>query len=148
MRKTDRIYGMTTEMADAVTLRTEYLQSAIERLEKLQELEARYKSLTDRYGDSSVEIEVIIGSCCTVFGISRDELFGRRRTENVANARQIAMCLVRSKTRMSLKSIGQFFGGKNHGTVLHACRVVPDKCYNRSFLSKYEAVEGLVNLQL
>ncbi len=51
----------------------------------------------------------------------------RRRPENIAFPRQIAMYLSREMTEYSLSAIGEAFGGRDHGTVLHACRLVKDR---------------------
>ena len=51
----------------------------------------------------------------------------RRRPENIAFPRQIAMFLSRQMTVNSLSAIGEAFGGRDHGTVLHACKLVKDR---------------------
>jgi chromosomal replication initiator protein len=48
----------------------------------------------------------------------------KRRPENIAFPRQVAMYLAREMTECSLSAIGEAFGGRDHGTVLHACRLV------------------------
>ena len=57
-------------------------------------------------------------------GVPLDEIYGRGRTARLAHARHIAMWLVRKCTRLSLMEIGEHFGGRDHGTVIHACRNV------------------------
>jgi chromosomal replication initiator protein len=51
----------------------------------------------------------------------------KRRPENIAFPRQVAMYLSRHLTESSLNTIGEAFGGRDHGTVLHACRLVKDR---------------------
>jgi chromosomal replication initiator protein len=51
----------------------------------------------------------------------------KRRPENIAFPRQVAMYLARNLTESSLNMIGEAFGGRDHGTVLHACRLVKDR---------------------
>jgi chromosomal replication initiator protein len=51
----------------------------------------------------------------------------KRRPENIAFPRQIAMYLARTITGSALNTIGEHFGGRDHGTVLHACRIVKDR---------------------
>jgi chromosomal replication initiator protein len=59
---------------------------------------------------------------CRRLGIDPGELVSERRTAAVAWARQVAMYLARELTGASLPAIGSAFGGRNHATVLHACR--------------------------
>jgi len=54
------------------------------------------------------------------YGITRDQLKGKRRTNSVALPRQIAMYLMRRQTTLSLSEIGRFFD-RDHTTVIHAC---------------------------
>lgn len=55
------------------------------------------------------------------YGIKVTDLDSRRRSRNISFPRQIAMFLIRDLTELSLPKIGQFFGGKDHTTVMHAC---------------------------
>ena len=54
-------------------------------------------------------------------------MVSRRRPNNIAFPRQIAMYLSRQLTNLSLKEIGQAFGGRDHGTVIHACTTVENR---------------------
>src|SRR3954454_1477396 len=56
------------------------------------------------------------------FGISEDEMCSPSRKAEVAWPRQVAMYLARELTDASLPAIGKAFGGRNHATVLHACK--------------------------
>jgi chromosomal replication initiator protein len=59
---------------------------------------------------------------CAKFGISHDELVGLARSSRVAWPRQLAMYLSRELTDQSLPAIGRAFGGRDHTTVMYACR--------------------------
>jgi chromosomal replication initiator protein len=59
---------------------------------------------------------------CVEFGVSRDTLLSAERTARVAWARHVAMYLAREHTDHTLPAIGRAFGGRNHSTVLHACK--------------------------
>jgi chromosomal replication initiator protein len=61
-------------------------------------------------------------AACAQFGISAQELVSSTRTPRVAWPRQLAMYLAREITGESLPTIGRQFGGRDHTTVLHACR--------------------------
>jgi len=65
------------------------------------------------------EIQLRVGEA---FGVSLEELLSPRRGARLAWARQVAMHLCRELTDQTLPAIGRAFGGRNHTTVLHACR--------------------------
>jgi chromosomal replication initiator protein len=67
-------------------------------------------------------ISEIQAAACQHFGLSREELLSSARTPRIAWPRQVAMYLSRELTSASLPSIGRDFGGRDHTTVLHACR--------------------------
>ena len=67
-------------------------------------------------------ISEIQAAACAHFGLSSDELLSSTRSPRVAWPRQVAMYLARELTGESLPSIGREFGGRNHTTVMHACR--------------------------
>lgn len=58
------------------------------------------------------------------FDIRVSDMFSKRRPNNIAFPRQIAMYLSRILTNQPLKEIGDSFGGRDHGTVIHACKTV------------------------
>ena len=68
----------------------------------------------------------IINSTADYFKLSVDELTGSSRAQAIATARQIAMYLCRELTNLSLPKIGQLFGGRDHTTVMHACKKITD----------------------
>ena len=55
------------------------------------------------------------------YGLDPEVLKGKKRDKETARARQVAMLLMRELTETSLPGIGQFFGGRDHTTVMHAC---------------------------
>ena len=59
---------------------------------------------------------------CHAFGVSMDALLSHNRAAPVAWPRQVAMYLARELTDQTLPAIGKAFGGRNHTTVMHACR--------------------------
>jgi chromosomal replication initiator protein len=58
------------------------------------------------------------------FDIRLADMTSRRRPQNVAFPRQVAMYLSRTLTDRSLVDIGEAFGGRDHGTVMHACKLI------------------------
>ena len=64
---------------------------------------------------------------CEAFGIELDELLSPNRAPRVAWPRQLAMFLAREHTDATLPAIGRAFGGRDHTTVLYACRRVAER---------------------
>jgi len=58
------------------------------------------------------------------YGLSVSDLCGSRRNKRCARPRHVAMYLARSLTRMSYPEIGEFFGGRDHTTVIYAVGLV------------------------
>src|SRR5512137_2678960 len=78
-------------------------------------------------GRFTVTIEVIQKRVAEHFDIRLADMTSKRRPENIAFPRQVAMYLARQLTESSLNTIGEAFGGRDHGTVLHAFRLVKDR---------------------
>lgn len=60
------------------------------------------------------------------FNISREDMVSARRTRVIVRPRQIAMFVAKMHTPRSLPEIGRRFGGRDHTTVLHACKIIKD----------------------
>jgi chromosomal replication initiator protein len=71
-----------------------------------------------------VTIENIQKTVADYFKLRVNDLLSERRSRSVARPRQIAMCLSKELTQHSLPEIGSAFGGRDHTTVLHACKRV------------------------
>jgi chromosomal replication initiator protein len=71
-----------------------------------------------------VTIDQIQKKVAEHFDVRLADMTGRRRTASIAFPRQVAMYLARRHTKASLHEIGETFGGRDHGTVLHACKTV------------------------
>ena len=69
-------------------------------------------------------IENIQRTVADYYKIKVSEMYSKKRTRNVARPRQVAMALAKELTQMSLPDIGEAFGGRDHTTVLHACRKI------------------------
>ena len=73
-----------------------------------------------------VSIENIQKTVADYYKIKVSEMYSKKRTRNVARPRQVAMALAKELTQMSLPDIGEAFGGRDHTTVLHACRKIAE----------------------
>ena len=71
-----------------------------------------------------VSIENIQKTVADYYKIKVSEMYSKKRSRNVARPRQIAMALAKELTQLSLPDIGDAFGGRDHTTVLHACRKI------------------------
>lgn len=67
------------------------------------------------------DIETVV---CSLFGMQSDDLRSDRRTRSVSQPRMLAMYLARKHTQAAYKEIGEFFGGRNHSTVMAAERKI------------------------
>ena len=76
--------------------------------------------------DRLVTIDNIQKTVAEYFKIRIAELLSKRRSRSIARPRQIAMALAKDLTRHSLPEIGDAFGGRDHTTVLHACRRIAE----------------------
>lgn len=89
-------------------------------------LELAKNLLRDLIGDKKkiVAMDDIQEAVCTQFHVKLTELKSRRRSKTLVHPRQIAMYLCRELTDASYPEIGRQFGGKDHTTIIHACRQV------------------------
>jgi chromosomal replication initiator protein len=111
-----RLEGALMRVASFASLSGKELnQEVVERLLKdiLQE-EAR----------NLITIEQIQRRVAEHFDVRLADMTSKRRPANIAFPRQVAMYLARELTKASLNEIGDAFGGRDHGTVLHACKLV------------------------
>jgi len=93
----------------------------------LEVVEGLLREILHEEGRYAISIEVIQKKVAEHFDLRLADMSSKRRPENIAFPRQIAMFLARQMTENSLSSIGEAFGGRDHGTVLHACRLVKDR---------------------
>jgi chromosomal replication initiator protein len=93
----------------------------------IEVVENLLREILHEEGRQTISIEVIQKRVAEHFDIRLADMTSKRRPENIAFPRQIAMYLSRQMTEGSLNTIGEAFGGRDHGTVLHACRLVKDR---------------------
>jgi chromosomal replication initiator protein len=92
-----------------------------------------------------VSVETIQQAVATYYEVSVEDLLAFTRRAQVAWARQVAVHLSRELTGLPLQAIGQAFGGRNHATVLHACKRVGDRLLSddQTALELRELMDGL-----
>lgn len=73
-----------------------------------------------------ISIENIQKTVADYYKIKVAEMYSKKRTRNVARPRQVAMSLAKELTHLSFPEIGDAFGGRDHTTVMHACRKIEE----------------------
>jgi len=89
-----------------------------------------------------VTIENIQKTVAEYYKMRVADLLSKRRSRSIARPRQIAMALSKELTNHSLPEIGDAFGGRDHTTVIHACRKIADLRRSESRIN-----EDFVNLE-
>ena len=94
-----------------------------------------------------VSIDYIQKVVSDYFDLSIEQLKSKTRKREVVQARQIAMYFSKQMTKSSLATIGMHCGGKDHATVLHACRTVNNLVdTDKRFKAYVEEIEKKINL--
>ncbi len=103
------------------------------------------KQMIDRLVKNSkkeISVDYIQKVVCDYFSLSPDLLQSKTRKREIVQARQIAMYFSKTLTKSSLASIGAMIGGKDHATVLHACKTVNNLMdTDKRFKSQIESIE-------
>ena len=82
----------------------------------------------------NVTVEKVLSAVSQAFGVPQAELKGRKRTKEIALARNVAIYIIRSITDLSLPAIGKIFG-RDHSTVFSAIGVIENEVENNAILS-------------
>lgn len=104
-------------------------------------------ALKDIVGQVSapLSIESIQKSVCEFYKVRTADMFSKSRTRDLVQARQTAMWLVRALTTLSLPQIGEAFGGRDHTTVMHACKCVEElRQKNHEFNQRLRILEQML----
>jgi chromosomal replication initiator protein len=81
-------------------------------------------------GNRQVTIDAIQKTVAEYFKIKLSDMHSKKRSRDIARPRQIAMALSKELTPLSLPNIGEAFGGRDHTTVLHACKTIAEMRQN------------------
>jgi chromosomal replication initiator protein len=144
----------------ALALLADTVKGSVRALEAALIRVVAFASLTGRAVDAALASEVLAGlypdlrtrrrtvediqrETCRAFGVTMEELLSHSRAQPVAWPRQVAMYLARELTDATLPAIGRAFGGRNHTTVLHACRRTAERI--ASDRAAHEAVQRLAD---
>lgn len=107
-------------------------------------VETAQKVLSDMGNDiktRTITYEGIIKVVADHYNVKQDELFNKKRTQNIAFPRQVAMYLCRELADLSYPRIGELFGGRNHTTVIHAYEKISNfKNSNLAFQNELQEI--------
>lgn len=93
-----------------------------------------------------ITFEIIIKTVAEYYNIKQDELFNKKRTQNIAHPRQVAMYLCRELADLSYPRIGELFGGRDHTTVIHAFeKISKNKESNLSLKGEIQEITDILN---
>jgi chromosomal replication initiator protein len=84
------------------------------------------KQLTNAFKPPAVDVSSIIKTVADYYKMSISDLKGKKRSKNIALARQVAMYIIRETTDYSTTEIGAEFNGRDHTTVMHSCQKIED----------------------
>ncbi len=107
-------------------------------------VETAQKVLSDMGNDiktRTITYEGIIKVVADHYNVKQDELFNKKRTQNIAFSRQVAMYLCRELADLSYPRIGELFGGRDHTTVIHAYEKISNfKNSNLAFQNELQEI--------
>ncbi len=94
-----------------------------------------------------ITVDYITKVVCDYFSLTPDSLYYKTRKREIVQARQIAMYFSKNLTKSSLAAIGSQIGGKDHATVLHACRTVANlKDTDKNFRVYLDEIENKLKI--
>ena len=97
--------------------------------------------------DREISVENIKRLVCESLGLDPESIQGKSRKRDLVSARQIGMYLSKAFTSASYKEIGKSFGGRDHSTVIHACKSIQDQMdTNSMFSDKVKRLEKDIQL--
>ena len=137
----ERVSRNVRRMEGALTRIAGY-NNLVDRKLDLNAVERLLSDLLHEEAARKVTVDQIQNKVSDYYKIRFTELIGRRRTSTIVVPRQVAMYIARTLTGDPLKSIGDAFGGRDHGTVIHACRQVENMMEQDSSLKR--AVDYLI----
>jgi chromosomal replication initiator protein len=117
---------------EGALVRLHNLTAALGRPPRLDEVIDAFRQDSDLHTPTVERIAQRVGR---YFQVAPGQICSRRRSREVMLPRQVGMYLARQLTSLSLEQIGAYFGGRDHSTVLHACRKVEQALTSDAHLS-------------
>lgn len=89
----------------------------------------------------------IIQVVCSYYEVFSNDVISKSRSREFVEPRQIAMKVIKNKTVLSLRAIGELFSGRDHSTVLYSCEVVDELCQtDMAYKKRYHEILSLFDL--
>ena len=143
-------------IADGIPSNVRRLEGAVQKLlaySKLTKKEISLVTAKEALKDminkkpTTINIEYIQDIVSEYFGLTVDDLKAKKKSKEIANARQIAMFLSRKLTDESFPKIGQEFGGRDHSTVIHAYdKIESDMKSSKEFKETIDLLESKIKV--
>jgi chromosomal replication initiator protein len=122
-----RVRTNVRKLEGALTRVASYVSLDGGRAPLVERMEQLLRDLLQEEARRCINVDQIQKRVAEHFDIRIADMTSKRRPANIAFPRQIAMFLTRELTKLSLSEIGDAFGGRDHGTVLHAHRLVKER---------------------
>jgi chromosomal replication initiator protein len=123
----ERIRTNVRRLEGALLRVASYISLNHGRAPGMEKIEHLLKDILSEEARRTITIDQIQRRVAEHFDVRLADMTSKRRPANIAFPRQIAMYLARQLTKTSLNEIGEAFGGRDHGTVLHAHRLVKER---------------------
>ncbi|MBE6886859.1 MAG: chromosomal replication initiator protein DnaA [Ruminococcaceae bacterium] len=130
-------------IAGKVKTNIRQLEGVVKKLDALKRLENKppilvnaqiaVKDILNEELPVPVTIEKIIEEVSRSYSVAPSDVKGKKRTQNIAEARKMAMYIVRQVCELSMEDIGKEFGGRDHSTVVYSISNVEEKMEKDSF---------------
>lgn len=127
-------YGIIEFLAERISRNVRKMEGALTRVAgyaalvqgsiDIKSIENLLKDIFQEEAQNRVTIEKVQKKVIEHYNLRLSDMQSKRRPAEIAFPRQVAMYLCRILTRESLANIGEAFGGRDHGTVIHACKAV------------------------
>ena len=134
----DKIQSNVRELEGCLTRLTAY-SSMTKQPITMELCEVALKEIFDQKQPKKVTAEMIMQTVSDYYSVTLGELTGPTRKREVTVPRQVAIYLTREMTGMSLPQIGEVFGGRDHTTIMHSCKVMENA------ISRDSSMKNLVN---
>ena len=134
----EKVQSNVRELEGCLTRLTAYANMTGKPI-TLELSELALKEIFDQKQPKKVTAEMIMQTVSDYYSVTLSELVGPTRKREVTVPRQVAIYLTREMTGMSLPQIGEVFGGRDHTTIMHSCKVMENA------INKDSSMKNLVN---